>query len=135
VTRIVITGGTVVDAAESYRAAVLVEGERIVALSPDDSDLTRAFSVGADVVDASGKYVLPGGIDAHTHFEAGVGELKVPDTFSTGTVAAALGGTSQRPMRAAGSALQSRGITRRRTAGAPSTTDSTYRPATSMTRR
>lgn len=92
--RIVITGGEVVTARETLRTAVLIEGESIVALAADDSDLVRSFSETASVVDATGKYVIPGGIDAHTHLEAGDGTISVPDTFATGTVAAAFGGTT-----------------------------------------
>jgi dihydropyrimidinase len=89
-TRILIKGGTVVTAAETMRADVLVEGEKVVALlgagAPEVAD--------ADVVDASGKLVFPGSVDAHTHMEIPFGAATSKDTFETGTRAAAWGGTT-----------------------------------------
>lgn len=92
--RTVITGGEVVTARETLRAAVLIDGETIVAVAAEGSDLLRTFSADAEVVDATGMYVIPGGIDAHTHLEAGDESRMVPDTFETGSVAAAFGGTT-----------------------------------------
>ncbi|GAB7042114.1 MULTISPECIES: dihydropyrimidinase [Catenuloplanes] len=84
-----ITGGTVVSATGRHPADVLIDGERIVAL----------FAPGtgpADVpaIDATGKYVIPGGVDAHTHMELPFGGTHASDTFDTGTRAAAFGGTT-----------------------------------------
>ena len=56
-----ITGGTVVTAADSFKADVLVDGEKVVAVG---AELKAA---GAKRIDASRKYVIPGGIDVHTH--------------------------------------------------------------------
>ncbi|MDU0288261.1 dihydropyrimidinase [Saccharothrix longispora] len=86
---LLIKGGTVVNATGAVRADVLVEGETIAAL------LSPTFTVHADeVVDATGRYVIPGGIDAHTHMEMPFGGTSSADTFETGTIAAAWGGTT-----------------------------------------
>jgi dihydropyrimidinase len=105
--RILISGGTVVTATGTMPADVLVDGETIAALTsrPDDPERLRADPAGsarpgagelaADrVIDATGKYVLPGGIDVHTHMEMPFGGTFAADTFETGTRAAAWGGTT-----------------------------------------
>lgn len=92
-TTTLITGGTVVSATGRTQADVLIDGEKIVALlSPGTAPLG---TISADtVIDATGKYVIPGGIDAHTHFELPFGGTEASDTFETGTRAAAWGGTT-----------------------------------------
>lgn len=91
-----ITGGTVVCATGRSEADVLVDGERIVAvLAPGSTLLGHDLRSGVDtVIDASGKYVIPGGVDAHTHMELPFGGTAASDTFETGTRAAAWGGTT-----------------------------------------
>ncbi|TXK17004.1 dihydropyrimidinase [Homoserinibacter sp. GY 40078] len=91
-----ITGGTVVSATGRAPADVLVDGETIVAvLAPGSQLLGTDLARGVDtVVDATGKYVIPGGIDAHTHMELPFGGTNASDTFETGTRAAAHGGTT-----------------------------------------
>ncbi|WP_353807931.1 dihydropyrimidinase [Agromyces sp. SYSU T00194] len=91
-----ITGGTVVSATGRAPADVLVDGERIVAvLEPGSELLGTDLKSGVDtVIDATGKYVIPGGIDAHTHMELPFGGTAAIDTFETGTRAAAHGGTT-----------------------------------------
>ncbi|MQA24221.1 MAG: dihydropyrimidinase [Micromonosporaceae bacterium] len=92
---ILIRGGTVIAATGAHRADVLVSGERIAALAAPEAGLTGAWAQTADtVIDADGKYVLPGGIDVHTHMEMPFGGTHSVDTFATGTAAAAWGGTT-----------------------------------------
>ncbi|MFJ1754974.1 dihydropyrimidinase [Kitasatospora sp. NPDC088134] len=89
-TRTLITGGLVVTAAEETRADVLIEDGRIAALALPGSQQWTADRV----FDAGGKYVIPGGVDAHTHMELPFGGTRASDTFETGTRAAAWGGTT-----------------------------------------
>jgi dihydropyrimidinase len=90
---ILISGGTVVTATGTADADVLVTGEKIAALFPRAT--AEQTAPGADrVIDAAGMYVLPGGIDAHTHMEMPFGGTFSADTFETGTRAAAWGGTT-----------------------------------------
>lgn len=80
--------GTVITAGEQSKADVLVEGE-IVTLIGLDIDPT-----GHEVVDCTGKYLLPGGIDVHTHLDLSFGGTFSNDDFDTGHKAAAFGGTT-----------------------------------------
>jgi dihydropyrimidinase len=82
----VIKGGTIVAADRSYEADVLVEGEKIAAIGPNLK--------GDEVVDATGAYVIPGGIDPHTHMERPFMGTRAAETFESGTFAAASGGTT-----------------------------------------
>jgi dihydropyrimidinase len=85
---ILIQGGRVVAASGVTRADVLIEGERIAAVG--DVDAGRA----AEVIDATGKLVIPGAVDVHTHLDMDVGVTRSADDFTTGTQAAAAGGTT-----------------------------------------
>ncbi|MEV0008689.1 dihydropyrimidinase [Streptomyces sp. NPDC047973] len=89
-TRTLITGGLVVTASDELHVDVLVEGGQVVALATPGSHGWTADRV----IDATGKYVLPGGVDAHTHMEMPFGGTYAADTFETGTRAAAWGGTT-----------------------------------------
>ena len=86
--RTLIKGGTIVTAVDRYVGDVLVEEEKI-------SLIGRSIDVPADkVIDAAGKYVLPGGVDVHTHLDMPFGGTTSADDFHSGTVAAAFGGTT-----------------------------------------
>jgi dihydropyrimidinase len=91
--RTLIRGGSVVSASGVTLIDVLIEDETISALLlPGQADV---LGVTADrVIDAEGKYVVPGGVDAHTHMELPFGGTSASDTFETGTRAAAWGGTT-----------------------------------------
>ena len=82
----VIKNGTIVAADRSYEADVLIEGETIAAIGPDLK--------GDTVIDAEGAYVIPGGIDPHTHLEMPFMGTTAAETFESGTRAAASGGTT-----------------------------------------
>ena len=91
-TRTLIADGTVVTASETFGADVWIDGERIVALTHPSQ--RAAFGQPDRTIDARGQYVMPGGIDAHTHMELPFGGTAASDTFETGTRAAAWGGTT-----------------------------------------
>ncbi|MFG2193557.1 dihydropyrimidinase [Streptomyces sp. NPDC048639] len=92
-TRTVIRGGLVITAAEETHADVLIEDGRIVALAAHGSAAGESWTADR-TIDATGKYVIPGGVDAHTHMELPFGGTFASDTFETGTRAAAWGGTT-----------------------------------------
>lgn len=91
--RTVIRGGLVVTASDEIHADVLIEDGRIAALAATGTPAAQAFTA-EQVIDASGKYVIPGGVDGHTHMEMPFGGTYAADTFETGTRAAAWGGTT-----------------------------------------
>jgi dihydropyrimidinase len=82
----VIKGGTIVTAGDTFQADVLIDSEQIVAIGRD--------LVGETSIDATGKLVIPGGIDVHTHLDMPFGGTNSSDTFFTGHKAAAFGGTT-----------------------------------------
>src|SRR4026207_2146847 len=85
---ILIKGGTIVTANDQYVGDVFIDGEKITTIG-------SALSMPADkVIDAKGKYVLPGGIDVHTHMDMPFGGTTSADDFESGTIAAAFGGTT-----------------------------------------
>ncbi|MEO8230437.1 MAG: dihydropyrimidinase [Chloroflexota bacterium] len=104
--RTLISNGIVVTAEASYPADVLVDGETIAAIG---SDLAGAGMRADETIDATGRYVIPGGIDVHTHMELPFGGTFAKDTFETGTRAAAFGGTTS----IVDFAVQSRGLSLR----------------------
>jgi dihydropyrimidinase len=84
-----IRNGTVVTARETFQADVLIEGEVIKEVRAGIPEASAH-----KVLDAAGMYVVPGGIDAHTHLDMPFGGTNSADDFETGTRAAAFGGTT-----------------------------------------
>ncbi|MFE5732647.1 dihydropyrimidinase [Streptomyces sp. NPDC056528] len=92
-TRTLIRGGLVVTAADEVHADVLIEDGRVAALAAHGSDAAAGWTADR-TVDATDRYVIPGGVDVHTHMELPFGGTSASDTFETGTRAAAWGGTT-----------------------------------------
>lgn len=89
-----IKNGRVVTAVDDYLADVFIEGETIAAIG---RNLAATFPPAANadkVIDATGKLVIPGGIDPHVHMELPFGGTVSSDDFESGTRAAAFGGTT-----------------------------------------
>ena len=85
---ILIKNGRVITAVDDYRGDVFIEKETV-------SLIGKSLEMEADeVIDASGKYLFPGGLDPHTHLDMPFGGTVSADDFETGTLAAAHGGTT-----------------------------------------
>ena len=85
---VLIKGGRIITAADDYVGDVFVDGERIAMIG-------ESLDVDADrVIDASGKYVLPGCVDPHTHLDMPFGGTVTIDDYTSGQTAAAFGGTT-----------------------------------------
>ena len=84
---ILIKSGTLITDKETFQADILVEGEAITEIA-DNLDV-----VGAEVIDASGKLIMPGGIDPHTHFDLPMFDTVSSEHHYTGHNAAAFGRT------------------------------------------
>ena len=91
-----IRGGTVVNANHTARYEVLIAGEKIAALLDPNSDILDSIdNSNCEIIDASDKYVIPGGVDSHVHLQLPMSDQATSsDTFTTGTQAAAWGGTT-----------------------------------------
>ncbi len=88
--RTLIAGGTVVTASASYLADLLIDGETIVEVAAPGTVTGPADRT----IDARNRLVIPGAVDAHTHMELPVAGTTSSDDFETGTIAAAMGGTT-----------------------------------------
>ena len=84
-----IQGGTVVTASDTYASDIGIAGGRVAAIA---RELPRESA--QQVLEARGLYVLPGGIDVHTHLDMPFGGTTSADDFESGTIAAAYGGTT-----------------------------------------
>ena len=84
----IIKSGTLVTASETFNADILIDGERITSIAE------RIDIPGAEIIDAEGKMVLPGGIDPHTHLDLPMFDTVSSDDHYTGHKAAAFGGTT-----------------------------------------
>ena len=89
----IIQNGSVVTATDTYTADVAISNGKVVAIGTDLSS-SSAGQNATKILDASGKLVLPGGIDVHTHLDMPFGGTTSADDFETGTRAAAFGGTT-----------------------------------------
>ncbi len=83
-----IKNGTLITASETYQADILVENETITLIGKD------LAHPGAELLDATGKFITPGGIDPHTHFDLPMFDTVSSDDHYTGHKAAAFGGTT-----------------------------------------
>ena len=86
---VLIRGGTVVNADQAFQADVLTQDGKIIAVGPN-----LQAPAGATMVDAGGQYVMPGGIDPHTHMQLPFMGTTTMDDFYTGTAAGLAGGTT-----------------------------------------
>src|SRR4029077_2773252 len=100
----VITNGTVVTATDTYASDVGITGDKIAAIGQG-----LPVENAGKVIDARGLYVMPGGIDVHTHLDMPFGGTTSADDFETGTIAAAFGGrttTGASPIQYKGQTLR-----------------------------
>ncbi len=85
---LLIESGTIITASETFQADILVDGEQIVAIGQN------LHAPNAERIDATGKLILPGGVDPHTHFDLPMFGTVSSDDHYTGHKAAAFGGTT-----------------------------------------
>jgi dihydropyrimidinase len=86
--RTIIKSGTLITASETFIADILVEGEKIISIGND------IRPTNGTVIDASGKLVMPGGVDPHVHLDLPMFDTVSSDDHYTGQKAAAFGGTT-----------------------------------------
>ncbi len=87
----IIQGGKLVSATETTRADIGIRGEKIAAIGVG---LAKGNGQGAKIIDAKGRYVIPGGIDVHVHLELPFCGTTSSDNYDSGTKAAACGGVT-----------------------------------------
>lgn len=85
---LVLKGGKIITAVDSYYSDIRIEGEKIVSIG---SNLEKPED---EVINVKGHYIMPGGIDTHTHFDLNTGSTVTADDFQSGTKAAIVGGTT-----------------------------------------
>lgn len=84
----ILKGGTIVTADKTYAADIMIKGEKITDIG---ENLNKD---GYEIIDLDGFFIIPGGIDTHTHFDMNADEITTADDFETGTKAAIYGGTT-----------------------------------------
>lgn len=84
---LLIKNGFIVSDVDTYKADILIEDGKI-------KEIGKNLKVDCEIIDAEGKYVIPGAVDAHTHFDLQAGDCRAVDDFYTGSVAAVCGGTT-----------------------------------------
>lgn len=82
---ILLKGGKIITAVDEYCSDIRIEGEKIVSIGDN------LEQPGDEIISADGCYIIPGGIDTHTHFDLDVGLTVTADDFSSGTKAAIVG--------------------------------------------
>jgi dihydropyrimidinase len=85
---LLIKNGTIITAESISLKDILIEGDKISRIEPN------IIIDGIEIINAIGKYVIPGGVDVHTHLDMSLGDIVSRDDFETGTRAAAFGGTT-----------------------------------------
>ena len=86
---LVIKSGKIITASETYEADILIENEQIIQIGKDLN-----IPGEAEIIDATGKLIMPGGVDVHTHFDLPMFDTVASDDHYTGHKAAAFGGTT-----------------------------------------
>lgn len=86
--KIIIKNGKIITEKESFFSDILIYGEKIAKIDKN------IHEENAQIIDANGKYIFPGGIDVHTHLELDTGQSESVDDFFSGTIASACGGTT-----------------------------------------
>lgn len=85
---LVVKNGLIVSSKEIYDGDMIIENGKIKAIEKDIDNCNY------EIIDAEGNYVLPGGVDVHTHMDLDLGKYRVVDDFYTGSIAASFGGTT-----------------------------------------